>query len=81
MAEWEEELYSNLHTDFDNEVNKLIAEVNSIHDIVCEEGRQRIMKRHPKVFTDELNGNAMKMEPVSVKFKPDAVKPGVAYTA
>ena len=28
-----------------------------------------------QVFTDELNGNAMKMEPVSVKFKPDAVKP------
>ena len=42
---------------------------------------QRIINLHPKVFADELNGNAMKMEPVSVKFKPDAVKPKVAYTA
>ena len=43
--------------------------------------RQRIIKCHPKVFADELNSIAMKMEPVSVKFKPDAVKPKVAYTA
>ena len=43
--------------------------------------QQRIIKCHPTVFPDELNGNAMKMEPVSVKFKPDAVKPKVAYSA
>ena len=48
--------------------------------MVFEEARQRIINRHPKVFVDELNGNTMKMDPVSVKFKPDAVKPKVAYT-
>ena len=48
---------------------------------MCEEARQRIIEHHPKVFADELNGNAMKMDPVSVKFKPDTVKPKVAYTA
>ena len=50
-------------------------------DRACEEARQRIIKRHPKVFADQLNGNAMKMEPVSVKFRPDTVKPKVAYKA
>ena len=39
------------------------------------------IKKHPKVFTDDLKGNTMKMELVKVKFKPDAVKPKVAYSA
>ena len=81
FAEWNDNIYSEFDTKFKDEVNKVAAEGESAHDIACEEVRQRIIKRHPKVFANELNGNAMKMDPVSVKFKPDAVKPKVAYTA
>ena len=56
-------------------------EGTTAHNIACEEARQRIIKRHLKVFADELNRNIMNMEPVSVKFKPDVVKPKVAYMA
>ena len=75
FAEWDEDLYSDFDTEFEEEVNKVITEASSAHDIACEELKHRLIKRHPKVFTDELNGNTMKMEPVSVKFKPDAKKP------
>ena len=81
FAEWDEKIHTDLDTEFDDEVNKVIMEGASSHNMACEEARQRLIQRHPKVFADELNGNAMKMEPVSVKFKPDAVKPKVAYTA
>ena len=80
FAEWDKKLYNNLDTEFEDEVNRFIAEGASSQDIACEEARQRLIKHHPKVFTDKLSGNAMKIEPVSVKFKPDAVKPKVAYT-
>ena len=81
FAEWDETIYNNLDTEFDDEVNKVITEGASSHDKVCEEARPRIIKQPLKVFADELNSNLMKMEPVSVKFTPDAVKPKVAYTA
>ena len=53
----------------------------SSHNRACKKARQRIIKQPPKVFAYQLNGNTMKMEPVSVKFRPDAIKPKVAYTA
>ena len=81
FAESDDNIYSDFDTEFKDEVNKVIDEGASAHTIGCEEARQGIIKRHPKVFADKLNGNAMKMEPVSVKFKPDAVKPKDAYTA
>ena len=65
FAEWDEDLYSDFDTEFEEEINKVTTEGSSAHDIACEEMRQRLIKKHPKVFTDELNGNTMKMEPVS----------------
>ena len=76
-----QKIYSEFDIKFEDKVNKVTAEGASAHDIACEKGRQRIIKRHPKVFADKLNGNAMKMDQVSVKFKPDAVKPKVTYMA
>ena len=50
-------------------------------NIDCKKVRIRLIKKHPKVFNNKLNGNAIKIKPVSVKFKLDAVKPKIAYTA
>ena len=81
FTEWDENLYNDLDTEFEDEINKVLEEGENSHDRACEEVRLRIIKKHPKVFSDKLNRKAMKMDPVSLKFKPDAVKPKVAYTA
>ena len=75
-AKWDNELYHDPDTKLKEEVNKLITEGAGNHDINCKE-----VRKHPEVFKDKLKGNAIKMEPVSVKFKPDAVKPKIADTA
>lgn len=67
FQERDEELFSDLDTKFEEEINKLVAEGATPHDIDCKEVRIKIIKKHPKVFDNELNGNAMKMKPVSVK--------------
>ena len=69
FQQWDEELFNNLDTEYEEEINRLIAEDASPHDIDCEEVRHRLIKKHLKVFADELNGNVMIMEPVSVKLK------------
>ena len=80
-SEWDDDLYGDFEAEFEEEVNEVNAEPLTEHDKACNAMRDRLIQKHPKVFTDELNGNTMKIEPVSVKFKPDAKKPRVAYTA
>ena len=60
-------MYNDIDTEFKDKVNMLIAEEADGHDIHHEELRQMLIKKHPKVFPDELNGIAMKMETVLVK--------------
>ena len=39
FAEWDENIYNDLDTEFDDEVNKVIMEGASSHNRACEEDR------------------------------------------
>ena len=49
ILEWNDNIYSDFDTEFEDKVNKVLAEGASAHDIGCEEARQRIIKRHPSL--------------------------------
>ena len=76
FAEWDLNIYSHFDTGFEDEVNKVIGEGAGSHNIACEVARQWLIKCHPKVFADELNGNSI----LNQTILPFQVIPSINYS-